>query len=49
MPGMHLRAFETTCFEHDIPDGYFKGLPRVTASDKVFYNQFNIAKKYVEY
>ena len=36
---------DKACFQHDLPYGGFKNLPRRTASDKVLRNKaFNIAK-----
>ena len=37
---------DKTCFQHDRTYGYFKDLPRRTATDKVLCDKaFNIAKK----
>ena len=51
-PYIYQNELDKACFQHDISYGYFKDLPRRTASDKRLRDKaFNIAKnpKYFGY
>ena len=50
-PYIYQNELDKACFQHDISYGYFKDLPRRTASDKRLRDKaFNIAKnpKYLD-